>query len=324
MIVPQQNVQKLITKINGSNFSFIIFSLLTLISGLIVQLLLPMILPSAFDHGLMIILKDPVKFHNLAIDVARAVESGGWAAFQLTPEYQFPAGLLGAIYYITGTYSPLLQIPINAIFTGLSAHLIWKIFHIYIIKEKYRYLLIFILLFTPSSMTWNTQILKDGYLVFAVLAVFVGIMGVLKEKKLQNLIWFFIGCLFIVLIKDYWTEIFFIGCIPAFAIIFLNKDYRKPIFIFMAIITTLTFLLGSKTGRRYYSEIPRKAIFNYITDNLPLDKKIDDPKYFNYQSQFPPLDVLLQRLSYGRFKFLYEYGHAGENYRYDLKVEYTT
>lgn len=150
----------------------LLFAAITGLLGLIVQKVLPIFFPSAFNNGLIIKLKDPWIFYDLAVKHAKWLRHDGLEAFDLWPNNQFPAGVLGFVMFLFDFDSPLLQIPLNAIFVGLTAVVMLGQLESWEIPKRWAYVIITLLLFTPTSISWSTQISKDVYIVFGVVCLF--------------------------------------------------------------------------------------------------------------------------------------------------------
>lgn len=306
------------TSISSKNIFFVVF-ILTIVSGLIVQLILPSFAPAAFSHGLLLSLKDPMKFHNLAVDMAARMTAEGFRAFEIAPHHQFPAGPLGFFYYVFSP-SPLWQLPLNGIFTALTGVLMFQILRLFNVSPKFALGFILISLFTPSSMTWVPQISKDIYLIFAVLCLFRAFFGAVVENKVLLLLWILPGALLIFLVKDHWIEIFLAASIAILPLLLLARELRQKAVFFFILVNVLVFF-GFRLLSTPYHATPPTSTSGTARAGRPVEATGPIVKTFEYESKLGFLDKGFHRLSYTRYKFLLNYAGGKETYMPDYEIK---
>lgn len=141
---------------------WILCAIYVVVLGLVIQLfLLPRFFPT-WDRGDGLLVRtDSWTFHRLAVELADQVGSQGWAAWELRPNGEAPAGLAAAIYALTCP-KPWVLLPINAVMHATGAVLL--VVMIQRLVRDNRWALVGALPFVlfPSALRWTTQIHKDG------------------------------------------------------------------------------------------------------------------------------------------------------------------
>ena len=302
--------------------TFLAFGFITLILGIIAQCILPLIFPEYFQHGLTTLLKDPVGFHLEAIEQAEKLRKVGWSVFDWTPQNQYPSGLLSLFYYVTGIYSPLWYLLINGLFVGLTALIIEKILKFWVVLNKWHFIGIFFIIFTTTSVGWNTQISKDVILVFAFLAILRAYIGLFLEKDYRSILYYFLGAWLIYLLKDHWLEILLSASIITFLIGLIHSGNRSKRYILQTSLITVVLIIGVTYSINYFRGVSNNS--SLAQPQVAGETDVQVRQIFHYDSQFPLFDLFLRRLSYGRFSFLVNYSHAKENFLPNLKIESTS
>lgn len=254
-------------------------------------------------------MKDSFIYFDLASTLANQIEMNGWRAFDWAPHAQFPAGLLGACFALSGIHSVLWQIPINIIIVGSSCFLLGKILEEFGFSRRSCLVFILIFLFTPTSLMWVTQIAKDGYMVWGIICLFYSHILIRKHLYLRSCILFIFGSWSIFFIKSFYSEIFVIAYGVGMGILLLSKSYRNLKFILLVGAIISTFLLQFQYANKYYADIPKDSEVIEIKTTEYKVEKIN----FNYNSQFPMLDMFLKRLSFRHYRFHKKYAHGNEN-----------
>lgn len=110
-------IRRLETVSDGQLFAFTV--LWVVACGLLLQLVaLPFVVPRAhWGHGLINDL-DSLFYHSLAIEQAQRIREQGWAAWELRPSLQFPAGLASALYVVIYP-EPWVVLPVNGVLFGI-------------------------------------------------------------------------------------------------------------------------------------------------------------------------------------------------------------
>lgn len=312
---------------------FIFFALTTLVLGLMVQFILPLIIPNSFTDGLFNYLKDSLRFHHLAVAQAKMVEVSGWSSFSWKPENQLPGGILTVFYVLSGIKLPFWYLILNSLLLGWSAVLV----HEYLIEcklnQKWRILVSLGLLFTPTSLTWITQVSKDIFVVFGLVSVGYSLLCLHKKRSILFLIFLFIGSWTIFLFKDYMIEIILLGVLCFILLQLLSKTKRTLSFI-SASVLGLSFLFSETyLSARYYanpsdqiSELQNTTASSVIpTPSAEVPQVAKEPKEtYSYDREFPVLDTFLERLSVSNYKFLTDFPKGKENFHSDNYITSTT
>jgi len=157
--VDDSNVPRLFERGSG----WVLFGTLVFATtvGLLVQwVILPALLPSLHaGHGLQAG-GDWIGFHEDGVKLANALASKGWRAFELRPSGNFPAGVSGVIYFITGIQEPWVVIPLSASLFSVAVVAVFNIFCCLTSRRDAILALIPLVLF-PGSIQFYSQAEKD-------------------------------------------------------------------------------------------------------------------------------------------------------------------
>ena len=108
---------------------WIIFFIYTSLMALIVQFILPQVLPKVFwAHGLFV--PDSTGFHQVAVQKAVEIAQKGWGAWELRPQNQYPAGVTSIFYYLWKP-EPYSMIPFNAVLHATAGCLVFFFFVVF-------------------------------------------------------------------------------------------------------------------------------------------------------------------------------------------------
>lgn len=288
---------------------FFLFFGVTIFLSLIVQFVIPYFFPKPFEHGLMIKLGDSLGFHHLGLSLANELKINGLFSLQWKGDTQLPGVILGYFYYLTGVSSPALYIPINALFLGLTAVVLSGLI------RNYMYLAL--LLMTPTSLGWITQVSKDIFIVFAISCVLRGLIEYFLQEKKQGAIWYLIGAITILIVKNHYIEILLIGTVVFYLITLVQIKFRNKNNLIFIVATLVLLTGGMKIGRVYYATVAPEQKVSYTHFK---DTSRNGEVEFKYEEKLPVLDKVLIRLSYAHFNFTNIFKHGNEKYFPDWKL----
>ena len=163
---------------------FVIASLVALIVQLVV---LPHIFPRwDAGHGLLAG-GDWITFHQMAINQANKIVSQGWQTWELQPSGQGPAGIMGAVYALTGVHEPWIVIPIYAALYATGGILLWLIVDLFL-EDRHRSLLCLIpYICLPSAAMLYSQPNKDIWQIVGFFCFVYGWSILLRPTTWENL-----------------------------------------------------------------------------------------------------------------------------------------
>ena len=122
-------------KLNDLRLLWYFFLYTFCISSAVQFILLPYIFPSLHaGNGLLTSSLDSIGFHRIAVNLADKIRTQGWAAWQLRPSGQVPAGI-GSIFYFFTLPDPRILIPITAVLHASAALVLVKIVNLFL-KNK--------------------------------------------------------------------------------------------------------------------------------------------------------------------------------------------
>lgn len=175
-------------------FSFFFF---TLISGFLVQfLILPKLFPEIHWGEGLINYSDSPGFHREALLLEKKIQSEGWQVWlkSFQPNLRIISWIVAFFYSLFGIPKPWIILPFNAFLHASSGLII--IFLLLKFKIDKKIALISSLPFAifPSSLTWTSQIHKDGLYIFGFYLFFLALFE-LCEDKIKNI---FLSCLFFI------------------------------------------------------------------------------------------------------------------------------
>ncbi|WP_353684455.1 hypothetical protein V4D30_01290 [Thermodesulfovibrio sp. 3907-1M] len=201
---------------NLKNLSLIFgaYYLYTLLVGFLIQFfVLPFLFPQAhWGHGLLVG-GDWILFHTEAVELARRIAIEGWFVWSLRPEpsYQSMSGITALFYALTGIYEPWIMLFYNAFLHAFSGVLLYAIYREFNISHKLSFLFATIFVLMPTSLTWTTQIHKDGLYIAGMFLTMFAIVNAFKEEIWKNVLsiacGFMGGVLFWIVGRGYALEI---------------------------------------------------------------------------------------------------------------------
>jgi len=128
----------------------------------------------------------------MATDMAEKIKISGWAAWELRPQGQAPAGIAAFIFALTRSKLWLL-IPLNAALHASAFLVLSQLLNLLIKDQTKSFLCALPFLIFPSNLQWTSQLHKDGFSILGVVLILQGIVSLsrLENYKIGN--WFFIN-----------------------------------------------------------------------------------------------------------------------------------
>lgn len=175
-------------------------------------------IPTLFSHpgsaeGLVIL--DSIGFDRIAKAKAIEIAKYGWAAWELRPQANSPAGIATALYSVFGS-SPTSMLPFNAVVHATSACVVLSILrNYYPAIPALMGALVFAL--NPASLEWVAQIHRDGVFILGNLLIITGLMRLfsggdtgyeLTARSFSALVAaLLIGTLLVWVARPYWVQV---------------------------------------------------------------------------------------------------------------------
>jgi len=229
-------------------FTFIIGMLVAVVGSILIQfVILPHVFPSLHaGHGL---LKggDWVRFHEIAANMATAIQERGWQAWELRPEGQAPAGLAAIMYVFTGVREPYVIIPVNAVVFGVATAELYKIVRA-TTHSGFSWIGILPLVLFPSTVMIYGQIHKDLYSIAGLLMIGNTLPGVIRcgmkgQAKLafrmaigMALVWVVRPYLIQVVLFAWWVAV-------SIVIVSMRKGVTREVMLSLAVLVIVQLLM---------------------------------------------------------------------------------
>ena len=165
----------------------VLFVVASLVALMVQLVILPYIFPRwDAGHGLLAG-GDWVMFHQIAVDQANKIVSQGWQTWELQPSGQAPAGIMGAVYALTGVHEPWTVIPIYAALYATGGILLWLIVDLFL-EDRHRSLLCLIpYICLPSAVMLYSQPHKDIWQAVGFFCFVYGWSILLRPTTWKNL-----------------------------------------------------------------------------------------------------------------------------------------
>lgn len=233
-------------------FLFYVYSVC--ISFLVQKLILPKFFPQAhWGHGLLVG-GDWISFYKNAVIVAKNIEKYGWNVWSLHPSIdgQIMTGITSFFFAITGIYEPWVLIFYNGILHATAGVVLILILLEFNVDRKIAIISSLPLVFFPSSLTWVSQIHRDGLYILGFLLIFYS-MSLLDSNKLKKIsisvFTGFLGIFLIYLARQHMViplRYVFLIISFFFIIIFLYKLLKKQSYlnaVYKSISTLILFFI---------------------------------------------------------------------------------
>ncbi len=317
-----------------SSIIFTSIFLYTLGTGLLIQIvILPYLFPAwHWGDGLLSGL-DSVRFHKLAIILAERIKTQRWDAWVLRPERQAPAGIT-SIFYTFFPAHPYVLLPLNAFLHAVSGLTLFKIIKKIVFDEQLAIIAILPFTFFPSSLTWTSQIHKDGLFIAGIYLYLYAWLILInlnepKSSKMRGMVLSVLGLFFVWIVREYAVKMLAATSILLFAL-YIFQMYRKKneqkafpfgsAFAMIGIIA-LGFSLSNikiKNDFKRYPSIATLEEASQIIDEevLPMRSK------FTWEPSILPnfIDIQLRSFAKKREGYRLGYPNAGSNIDVEISL----
>jgi len=174
------------------------FYLYSLTVGLLVQfVILPIIFPSAHWKDGLMVGGDWVQFHTEGVEIANRVQQEGWSVWTLRHPIsgQAMSGIAGLFYALTGIHKPWVLLPFNAFLHASAGLILYILLRLLEISKKTALIFTIPFIIFPTSLTWVSQIHKDGLYILGMYLTFLSLALAFSNEIKKNVISILAGVL---------------------------------------------------------------------------------------------------------------------------------
>lgn len=167
------------------------FYLYSLTVGLLVQfVILPIIFPSAHWKDGLMVGGDWVQFHTEGVEIAKRVEQEGWSVWTLRHPVseQAMSGIAGLFYALTRIHKPWVLLPFNAFLHASAGLILYILLRLLDISKKTALIFTIPFIIFPTSLTWVSQIHKDGLYILGMYLTFLSLALAFSNEIKKNVI----------------------------------------------------------------------------------------------------------------------------------------
>jgi hypothetical protein len=264
------------------------FYLYSLTVGLLVQfVILPIIFPSAHWKDGLMVGGDWVQFHTEGVEIAKRVEQEGWSAWTLRHPVsgQAMSGIAGLFYALTGIHKPWVLLPFNAFLHASAGLILYILLRLLDISKKTALIFTVPFVIFPTSLTWVSQIHKDGLYIIGMYLTFFSLALAFSNEIKKNVIsilagvlaafvFFTVGREYALKIVYYFYALFLLISLSTATInlVWKGKEsflrYGKTAFVFFVIFVTYG-LLQPQTQTQTQTTAQARWYWNpYIPDKV--------------------------------------------------------
>jgi hypothetical protein len=238
------------------------FYLYSLTVGLLVQfVILPIIFPSAHWKDGLMVGGDWIQFHTEGVEIAKRVQQEGWSAWTLRHPIsgQAMSGIAGLFYALTGIHKPWVLLPFNAFLHASAGLILYILLRLLDISKKTALIFTVPFIIFPTSLTWVSQIHKDGLYILGMYLTFLSLALAFSNEIKKNVIsvlagvvgafvFFTVGREYVLKIVYYFYAIFLLISLLTATInlVWKGKEsflrYGKTAFVFFVIFLTYGLL----------------------------------------------------------------------------------
>ena len=238
------------------------FYLYSLTVGLLVQfVILPIIFPSAHWKDGLMVGGDWVQFHTEGVEIAKRVEQEGWSAWTLRHPVsgQAMSGIAGLFYALTGIHKPWVLLTYNAFLHASAGLILYILLRLLDISKKTALIFTVPFIIFPTSLTWVSQIHKDGLYILGMYLTFLSLALAFSNEIKRNVIsmlagvvgafvFFTVGREYALKIVYYFYALFLLISLLTATINLVRKGkesflrYGKTAFVFFVIFVTYGLL----------------------------------------------------------------------------------
>jgi hypothetical protein len=238
------------------------FYLYSLTVGLLVQfVILPIIFPSAHWKDGLMVGGDWVQFHTEGVEIAKRVQQEGGSVWTLRHPIsgQAMSGIAGLFYALTGIHKPWVLLPFNAFLHASAGLILYILLRLLEISKKTALIFTIPFIIFPTSLTWVSQIHKDGLYILGMYLTFLSLALAFSSEIKKNTIsmlagvlgafvFFTVGREYALKIAYYFYALFLLISLltATVSLVWKGKEsflrYGKTAFIFLVIFVTYGLL----------------------------------------------------------------------------------
>jgi len=180
------------------------------------EIVTPRMMPTSIDGHIP---GDPYYYHTIALEKAQQMRTNGIQTFEVHLKGQGSAGIASLLYFLRGGIYSIVTL--NAFLHALSCIVMILIVYNWF-SFRTSILSTIPLIISPYSIFWLSQINKDSYALIGYLLFLFGILGIIKNNKLNKKYLFFTliciaGTLIIWIVRPYVNQIL----LPITSVLFL-------------------------------------------------------------------------------------------------------
>lgn len=246
---------------------WIAFYVYAITVGFLVQfLILPVMFPSAHWKDGLMVGGDWIQFHTEGLEIAKKVEEEGWSEWSLKHPVsgQAMSGIAGFFYALTGIHKSWVLLFYNAFLHATAGIVLFLILRLLGISQKLALIFSIPFVVFPTSLTWVSQIHKDGLYILGMYLTFLSIalafsknwrlnLVSLMAGSLGALLFFTVGRQYAIKITQYFYALFVLTALglALFNLLRLKKEkvlnYGKALIIFSWVFLVYEALQPSQT-----------------------------------------------------------------------------
>ncbi|WP_301399153.1 hypothetical protein [Thermodesulfobacterium sp.] len=177
---------------------WIAFYVYAITVGFLVQfLILPVMFPSAHWKDGLMVGGDWIQFHTEGLEIAKKVEEEGWSEWSLKHPVsgQAMSGIAGFFYALTGIHKSWVLLFYNAFLHATAGIVLFLILRLLGISQKLALIFSIPFVVFPTSLTWVSQIHKDGLYILGMYLTFLSIALAFSKNWRLNLVSLMAGSL---------------------------------------------------------------------------------------------------------------------------------
>jgi hypothetical protein len=159
--------------------------------------ILPIIFPSAHWKDGLMVGGDWIQFYTEGVEIAKRVQQEGWSAWTLRHPIsgQAMSGIAGLFYALTGIHKPWVLLPFNAFLHASAGLILYILLRLLDISKKTAFIFTIPFIIFPTSLTWVSQIHKDGLYILGMYLTFLSLALAFSNEIKKNVISILAGVL---------------------------------------------------------------------------------------------------------------------------------
>jgi len=140
---------------------------------------------------------DWIQFHTEGVEIAKRVQQEGWSAWTLRHPVsgQAMSGIAGLFYALTGIHKPWVLLPFNAFLHASAGLILYILLRLLDISKKTALIFTIPFIIFPTSLTWVSQIHKDGLYILGMYLTFLSLALAFSNEIKKNVISILAGVL---------------------------------------------------------------------------------------------------------------------------------